>query len=151
MVVLTNLYSGCERISKTDFECCGTNKFLDYMSRLGWVSGFLYTILTISLVLSYFYLQKAFKATFEVEVVAKLSKTVNRLFLILVVCYTLRTIFLFGQGDYYRYVKKKFWRLELEIILWAIFDLMALGPVLMMHQKNFKEDSVNNLSDDSST
>ena len=35
-------------------------------------------------------------------------------------------------------VKQKFWRLEIEIVFWAVFDVMALGPVLLMHRKNFK-------------
>jgi hypothetical protein len=69
--------------------------------------------------------------------------------MVLVVCYTLRTIFLFGQGDYYRVVKQKFWRMEIEIVFWAFFDLMALGPVLLMHQKNFTEDPQQPILDDS--
>jgi len=39
--------------------------------------------------------------------------------------------------------------MELEIILWAIFDLMALGPVLLMHQKNFGSDENQKVADDS--
>ena len=56
MFVLHVLYSGCNKISSMDIQCCGASKFFDFMAVLGWISGILYTILTVSLVLSYFQL-----------------------------------------------------------------------------------------------
>jgi len=69
MFVLHTFYSGCESTT-AGLYCCGVNKFLQYMAVLGWVSGIFYSILTIALILSFMRLQKSFKATFALDVVA---------------------------------------------------------------------------------
>jgi archaellum biogenesis protein FlaJ (TadC family) len=53
MFVLVIFYSGCNKISTTDVQCCGVYKFLNYMAVLGWVSGIMYSLLTVALVLSF--------------------------------------------------------------------------------------------------
>ena len=54
MFVLHALYSGCTKITSVEMECCGASKFFDFMAVLGWISGILYTLLTISLIITYF-------------------------------------------------------------------------------------------------
>ena len=36
-----------------------------------------------------------------------------------------------------------FWRLEAELILWPIFDVPALGAILLMHNRNFRDSEAN--------
>lgn len=56
----------------------------------------------------------------------------------MVTSYILRTLFLYGEGNYRNIIKSSDLRLELQFVLWPIFDFLAIVPVLLMHHKNFK-------------
>ena len=85
--------------------------FKDFMVMMGGIGGFFYSLLTIFLVISFYYLNRALKKRFQSEDMNQLSKAINSLFLVLVISFALRTIFLFGEGHYETLVKQEFWRL----------------------------------------
>ena len=75
------------------------------MEIMGSISGIFYSVLTISLVASFVLLSRALKNRFQSEEMIQLSKSINFLFLVLVISFTLRTLFLFGEGHYEGLVK----------------------------------------------
>jgi hypothetical protein len=136
MIVLYNLFNTCVVLSDGTKQCPGIS-FDRYLQILGIVSGVFYTVLTVGLIGSYIGLNRSLKRKFKSEQIRELSMSINLMFLLLVTSFTLRTIFLFFEGHYYLFVEQMFWRNELQQILWPCFDLMALCPILFMHQKNF--------------
>lgn len=65
------------------------------MRVLGWVSGGIYTILTLALISSYVYLIRALKTSFRDQqaVLKKLTTDINVLYLVLVLVFTLETAY----------------------------------------------------------
>lgn len=74
--------------------------FKTFMELMGGISGFYYSLLTVSLIASYYYLRKTLHKRFESHELTELSKVINTLFLVLVISFSLRTILLFGEGHY---------------------------------------------------
>ena len=114
MVVLTQLYKYCYLDASGTQICTGefsSMTFKDFMIMMGGISGFFYSLLTVLLVLSYYYLNRALKKRFQSEEMNQLSKAINILFFVLVLSFALRTFFLFGEGHYETLVKQEFWRL----------------------------------------
>ena len=79
--------------------------FKGFMVMMGGISGFFYSLLTILLIVSFYYLNRALKKRFQSEEMNQLSRAINTLFLVLVISFTLRTFFLFGEGHYETFVK----------------------------------------------
>lgn len=67
---------------------------------MGVMSGIFYSILTIMLIIAYYKLNKTLKKRFQSEEKEQFSRVINILFLVLVISFTLRTLFLFGEGHY---------------------------------------------------
>lgn len=108
------------------------------MDKLGNVGTVYYVLLTLSLTSCYFFLRRTVKKTIIiVEEARKIMKSIRLMFGFFVLSYALRTIVLIIQGQTYKIVKSKFARQELEIILWSLFDLLSILPVLIIHNKNF--------------
>ena len=116
---------------------CNLDIFIKYMEVLGWITGTLYTILTLCLITTYIVLNKQLNQIFDKSTSREVFKSINMLFGVLVASYTLRTLFLYFQGHYRLVIHQKFVRLEGELILWPLFDFMCLIPILLMHRKNF--------------
>ena len=111
--------------------------FEEFMKVLGGVGGFFYALLTLTLILSFIKLNKSMKKRFHNVELINLSRSINLLFFVLVVSFTLRTFFLLFEGRYQYIVHQEYWRLQLQLILWPFFDFLALCPILVMHHKNF--------------
>ena len=116
MVVLQQLYNYCY------FDASGTQvctsefssmTFKNFMIMMGVISGLFYSLLTILMIVSYYYLNRALKKRFQSDEMNQLSKVINILFFVLVLSFTLRTFFLFGEGRYQTFVQQEFWRLQL--------------------------------------
>ena len=116
MVVLQQLYNYCY------FDASGTQvctsefssmTFKNFMIMMGVISGLFYSLLTILMIVSYYYLNRALKKRFQSDEMNQLSKAINILFFVLVLSFTLRTFFLFGEGRYQTFVQQEFWRLQL--------------------------------------
>jgi hypothetical protein len=108
MVVLTQLYRYCyfdtagQQVCTSQFS---SMTFKGFMVMMGGISGFFYSLLTILLIVSFYYLNRALKKRFQSEEMNQLSRAINTLFLVLVISFTLRTFFLFGEGHYETFVK----------------------------------------------
>lgn len=63
------------------------------MTRLGWISGTLYTILALSLITTYVVLNQQLSQILDRSTSKEVFKSINLLFGVLVVSYTLRTLF----------------------------------------------------------
>lgn len=86
----------------------------------------------------YVLLRRTVKKTIIVaEEARKIMKSIRLMFGFFVLSYALRTIVLMIQGQTYKIIKSKFARQELELVLWSLFDLLSLLPVLIIHNKNF--------------
>ena len=96
MVVLYNLYHVCSDPSQE----CPALTFDKFMTILGAVSGLFYCILTIGLIIAFISLNRAITKRYNENQIRSISKTINGLFCVLVISYSLRTVFLLGQGQY---------------------------------------------------
>lgn len=108
MVVLRQLYAYCYFDAQGTQICSSsytTITFKQFMEIMGSISGIFYSVLTISLVASFVLLNRALKNRFQSEEMIQLSKAINFLFLVLVISFALRTLFLFGEGHYEGLVK----------------------------------------------
>jgi len=74
--------------------------FKSFMELMGGVGGVFYGVLTIMLVVSYYYLNKALGKRFDTQEMKVLSTAINYLFFVLVLSFALRTGFLLGEGHY---------------------------------------------------
>ena len=63
------------------------------MTRLGWISGTLYTILALSLITTYVVLNQQLSQILDRSTSKEVFKSINLLFGVLVASYTLRTLF----------------------------------------------------------
>jgi hypothetical protein len=108
------------------------------MKIFGWISGTFYSLLMVGLVFNYILFNRALtKVLGESYQVSEVSREALILFAVMVTSYILRTLFLYGQGNYRTIIGSWNIRIELQLVLWPIFDFLAIGPVLLMHHKNF--------------
>ena len=139
-LVLYRLYTYCY-FDAAGNQICDSNfkgmSFEEFMRLLGGIGGFFYALLTLTLILSFVKLNKSMRKRFLNAELRNLSKSINLLFLVLVVSFTLRTLFLLFEGRYQFIIHQQYWRLQLQLILWPFFDFLALCPILVMHHKNF--------------
>ena len=63
------------------------------MTRLGWISGTLYTILALSLITTYVVLNQQLSQILDRSTSKEVFKSINLLFGVIVASYTLRTLF----------------------------------------------------------
>jgi hypothetical protein len=110
--------------------------FYKFMSKLGKISGSYYGILSIALIATYAKLNYSLKRRFN-DVSGVIMRSINILFGVLVVSYVIRTIFLYCQGSFHKYIKSYMWRFELELVFWPVFDFLCFVPIFLMHRKNF--------------
>jgi hypothetical protein len=102
-LVLYRLYTYCyfdtagNQICESDYKGMS---FEELMRLLGGIGGFFYALLTFTLIFSYLKLNKSMKKRFENLELINLSKSINLLFLVLVVSFAFRTLFLFFEGQY---------------------------------------------------
>lgn len=139
-LVMYRLYTYCYFDAAGNQICDSGFKgmtYLEFMKLLGGIGGFFYALLTLTLILSFIKLNKSMKKRFLNVELINLSKSIHLLFLVLVVSFTLRTIFLLFEGHYQYFVYQEYWRLQLQLVLWPFFDFLALCPILVMHHKNF--------------
>ena len=116
MVVLQQLYKYCYFDAAGNQVCTSgftSMTFRSFMIMMGVISGFFYSLLTILMVVSYYYLNRALKKRFQSDEMNQLSRAINILFFVLVLSFTLRTFFLFGEGNYQTFIHQEFWRLQL--------------------------------------
>lgn len=59
------------------------------------------------------------------------------MYLVLVVIYTLQTVYLYMEGHYQDWIANEYTRTELEMSAWTFFDVMVLSIILLVHNKNF--------------
>ena len=63
------------------------------------------------------------------------KKSVTVLFLLFIVAYTLRAIYLFEEGKTTE--MSEFFRNELQFLFWPLIDSLSIIPVLIFHHTNF--------------
>jgi len=116
MVVLHQLYKYCSFDAAGNQVCTSdytAMSFKNFLVMLGVTGGFFYSLLTILMVVSYYYLNRALKKRFQSDELNQLSRAINILFFMLVLSFTLRTLYLFGEGNYSKEIHKEFWRIQL--------------------------------------
>lgn len=124
--------------------------FRRFMTILGVTAGTLYSVLTVLMIVAYVLVYKQLQATLAGHnQMQEVSRNITTLFFITLVAYILRTLFLYGQGQYYRFIKSQFLRLELEMTVWSILDFMTIVPNLILHWRNFrKKDEIMSVKTD---
>ena len=85
------------------------------------------------MITSYVLLKKAINNTS----MSDLTNDINKLIFVLVLIFTLSTIYMFGLGSYYKFLFSKDLRQELELIITPLFDLAVLVVILFLQNRNF--------------
>lgn len=79
--------------------------FYVYMSKLGYTSGSYYTVLTILLIFFYYKLHSALLTQLQGQYEStSLFKSIQSYFLLMAMGYIVRTLFLYGQGQYHKFI-----------------------------------------------
>lgn len=119
-----------------------------FKSVFGTITATFYTLLVISMIVSYYYLNKSLK-DFKIMSLDRLKNTINTQYAVLTIGFFLRAALLDGFGFYT--FASLFARVETQQVVWCVFDMLALVPILVIHNYNFKipEKNLNELRSES--